>query len=119
MVKPCLDYLAATCSLDLKCSYNDKNLEYLGGKITNCSGLILGSPVYWGDVSGMVKYFITKMYRVYAKSGLFNGLHALEISIAGGSGDGLITGLYSIYHFFRIMRMRALDPIPATRFNLD
>jgi len=68
--------------------------------------------------SGMVKYFITKMYRVYAASGLFTGLPALGIAIAGGSGNGLVTGLQPIYHFLRIMGMRSIDPLPVTRFNL-
>jgi len=53
VVNACLDCLTPTCSQDLKCSYDDENMEYLGEKILNCSGLVLGSPVYWGDTSGM------------------------------------------------------------------
>ncbi|MFC1953764.1 flavodoxin family protein, partial [Chloroflexota bacterium] len=119
VVDACLDCLSPTCSTDLKCSFDDKNMQYLGEKIIKCSGLVLGTPVYWGDTSGMIKYLITKMYRIYAASGPLDGLPALGIAVAGGSGNGLITGLHSIYHFFRIMKMRALDPLPVTRFNLD
>ncbi|MAE11584.1 MAG: hypothetical protein CL876_06715 [Dehalococcoidales bacterium] len=119
VVDACLDCTAPTCSKDLKCSYNDENMEYLGERILNCSGFVLGTPVYWGDTSGMVKYFITKMYRIYAASGPFEGLPSLGIAIAGGSGNGLLTGLLPIYHLFRIMKMRALDPLPVTRFNLN
>jgi hypothetical protein len=65
----------------------------------------------------MVKYFILKMFRVYFRAAPFQGLPALGIGIAGGTGNGLISGLRPIYHFFQMMQMRALEPLPATRFN--
>jgi len=65
----------------------------------------------------MVKYFILKMFRVYAHTASLQGLPALGIGIAGGTGNGLIPGLRPVYHFFQMMQMRAIDPIPSTRFN--
>jgi len=41
----------------------------------------------------------------------------LGIGIAGGTGNGLISGLRPVYHFFQMMQIRALEPLPATRFN--
>lgn len=69
--------------------------------------------------SPMVKYLILKMFRVFGLSGQLEGLPALGIAIAGGTGNGLISGLRPVYHFFQFMQMRALEPIPVTRFNLD
>jgi hypothetical protein len=46
-------------------------------------------------------------------------LPALGISIAGGTGNGLISGLRQVYHYFQIMQMRAIEPVPATRFNFS
>ncbi len=65
----------------------------------------------------MVKYFILKMFRVYARSAPLQGLPAIGIGIAGGTGNGLISGLRPVYHFFQMMQMRAIEPLPATRFN--
>jgi hypothetical protein len=65
----------------------------------------------------MVKYFILKMFRVFARSAPLQGLPAFGISIAGGTGNGLVSGLRPVYHFFQVMQMRALEPLPATRFN--
>ncbi len=87
--------------------------------IGDCGALVLGSPVYWGDTSAMVRYLFIKMCRVFARSGQLKGLPAFGIAIAGGSGNGLMTGLKPIYHFFRVMQMRPLDPVPATRFDFD
>ena len=119
VVDPCQDCLPWTCLQTLECKYNDENFEFLNEKILDCSALILGTPVYWWDTSAMVKYLILKMFRVFAMSGPLNGLPALGLAIAGGSGTGLVSGLKPVYHFFQIMRMRAIDPVPATRFDFD
>jgi len=119
VVAACKDCLPWVCQTNLKCSYEDESLEYLSQKISNCGALILGTPVYWWDTSGLVKYLILKMFRVYARSGPFQGLPAFGISIAGGTGNGQISGLRPVYHFFQMMQMRALDPVPATRFNFS
>lgn len=119
VVEACKDCLPWVCLANLKCSHKDEGFELLSEKILNCGALILGTPVYWWDTSGMVKYLILKMFRVYAMSGPLRGLPAFGIGIAGGTGNGLVSGLRPVYHFFQIMQMRALDPVPATRFDFD
>lgn len=119
VVEACKDCLPWVCLTNLKCTYEDEGFELLSEKILNCGALVLGAPVYWWDTSGMVKYLILKMFRVYAMSGPLQGLPAFGIGIAGGTGNGLTSGLRPLYHFFQMMQMRALDPVPATRFNFD
>ncbi|MCX5911459.1 MAG: hypothetical protein NTV04_05980, partial [Deltaproteobacteria bacterium] len=46
-------------------------------------------------------------------------LPAVGIGIAGGTGNGLISGLRPVYHFFQMMQMRGIEPLPATRFNFQ
>jgi len=115
----CKDCLPWVCNTNQKCTYEDKNFELLNKKILDCGALVIGTPVYWGDTTGMVRYLFLKMYRVFAGSGQLKGLPALGIAIAGGSGNGLTTGLKPLYHFFRTMQMRAIEPLPATRFDFD
>jgi len=119
VVAACKDCLPWVCKDNHRCSYEDEAFEYLSQKVLNCGALILGTPVYWWDTSGMVKYFILKMFRVYARSAPLQGLPAFGISIAGGSGNGFISGLRPVYHFFQIMQMRALEPVATTRFNFS
>ena len=119
VVAACRDCLPWTCLTNLECNFEDEAFKFLSQKILNCGALVLGTPVYWGDTSGMVKYFILKMFRVFARSAPLKGLPALGLSIAGGTGNGLISGLRPVYHFFQVMQMRAIEPLPVTRFNFQ
>lgn len=119
LVDACKDCLPWICKDNLKCTYEDEDFEYLSRKILNCGALVLGTPVYWWDTSGLVKYLILKMFRVYARIAPLQGLPAFGIAVAGGTGNGLLSGLRPVYHFFQMLQMRALEPLPATRFNFD
>lgn len=119
VVAACRDCLPRVCQENQKCTFEDQAFEHLSQKVLECGALVLGTPVYWWDTTGMVKYFILKMFRVYAPSAPLKGLPALGISIAGGTGNGLISGLRPVYHLFQMLQMRALEPLPATRFNFD
>lgn len=117
VVAACRDCLPWECKDTLKCCYPDPAFEYLSDKLLRCGALVLGAPVYWWDTTGMVKYLILKMFRVYARSAPLAGLPALGIGVAGGTGNGLVSGLRPLYHFFQVLQMRALEPLPVTRFN--
>jgi len=119
VVAACKDCLSRVCQENLKCTFEDQAFESLSQKVLNCGALVLGTPVYFWDTTGMVKYFILKMFRVYAPSAPLKGLPAVGISIAGGTGNGLISGLRPVYHFFQMLQMRAFEPLPATRFNFE
>lgn len=119
VVAACKDCLPWVCKENQKCTYEDDAFEYLSERVLSCSALVLGTPVYLSDTSGMVKYLILKMFRVYGPSAPIKSLPAFGIGIAGGTGNGLVSGLRPVYHFFQMMQMRALEPVPATRFNFD
>ncbi|MFC1953695.1 flavodoxin family protein [Chloroflexota bacterium] len=118
VVDACRDCLPWVCADNLKCTYEDGNLEILSEKLLSCGGLVLGTPVYWGDTTAMVKLLILKLFRVHARTQPLLGIPAYGIAIAGGSGNGLVSGLRPLYHFFRTMWMRAIEPLPVTRFDL-
>ena len=74
VVAACKDCLPWVCADNLKCTYDDRAFEVLSQKILECGALVLGTPVYWWDTSGIVKYLILKMFRVYARSAPLQGL---------------------------------------------
>ena len=115
----CRDCLPWVCKDNLKCTFDDEVFEFFSRKVMDCGALILGTPVYWWDTSGLVKYLILKMFRIYAMSAPFHGLPAFGIAIAGGTGNGLVSGLRPVYHYFQMMGMRAIEPLPVTRFNFN
>ena len=117
VVEACKDCLPWECQTTRKCAYPDAAFEHLSVKLLHCGAVVLGTPIYWWDTTGMVKYLILKMFRVYARSAPLAGLPAVGIGIAGGTGNGLVSGLRPVYHFFQMLQMRALEPLPVTRFN--
>ena len=117
VVEACKDCLPWECATTLECQYADPAFEYLSHKMLECGALVLGAPVYWWDTSGLVRYLMLKMLRVYARSAPLAGLPAFGIAIAGGTGNGLVSGLRPLYHFFQALQMRALEPLLVTRFN--
>lgn len=119
VVEACKDCLPWVCADNLRCTYEDPNLETISEKLLNCDGVVWGTPVYWGDTTAMVRLLMLKLFRLYARSQSFKGIPAFGIAIAGGSGNGLISGLRPLYHFFRIMWMRGITPLPVTRFDMD
>jgi len=119
VVEACKDCLPWECMKTLKCQYEDPAFAYLSDRLLHCGAVVLGAPIYWWDTTGVVKYLILKMFRVYARSAPLAGLPALGIGIAGGTGNGLVSGLRPVYHFFQMMQMRALEPLPVTRFHWD
>ncbi len=106
VVAACKDCLPWVCKDNLKCTYEDEAFEHLSRQILNCGALVLGTPVYWWDTSGLAKYLILKMFRIYAFSAPLQGLPAFGIAIAGGTGNGLVSGLRPVYHFFQIRFLR-------------
>ncbi len=117
VVEACKDCQPWECLKTLRCQYPDPAFDFLREKLLHCGALVLGAPIYWWDTTGMVKYLILKMFRVYARSAPLAGLPAFGIGVAGGTGNGLVSGLRPLYHFFQVHQMRALCPLPVTRFN--
>jgi len=97
---------------------SDEAYKYCPEKLSNlCEeavAIVLGAPVYWGDINGLTKDFMDTV-RIPNPG----GKPALGIAIAGGSGKGLLSGVQSIYHFFFHKQMRGIDPTPVSRFNLE
>jgi multimeric flavodoxin WrbA len=88
--------------------------EAVSAACEEADALVLGAPVYFGDINGLTKDFMDTV-----RIGNENGKPALGTAIAGGSGKGLLSGVQSIYHWFYHRQMRAIDPTPVTRFNWD
>jgi hypothetical protein len=53
------------------------------------------------------------------RSAPVNGMSTLGIAVAGGSGNGLVSGLRPLHHFFQIMQVRAIELLPSTRLDFD
>lgn len=88
--------------------------EELNRLCEEADALVVGAPVYWGDINGLTKDFMDTVRISNA-----NGKYALGISIAGETGKGLCLAVQSIYSFFYHRQLRGIDPTPVSRFNFQ
>jgi multimeric flavodoxin WrbA len=114
VVSACKDCLPWVCASTKKCTYEDPAFEFLSEKLLSCRALVFGTPIYWWDTSGMVRYFFLKMFRVFARSAPLQGLPAFGIGVAGGTGNGLVTGLRPLYQFFHAIRLFVVEWLPKS-----
>lgn len=116
-LQPCRDcYPTLPCWEDSKCYHKD-DFEAISKRIDHASGLILGSAVYYGDVTNSVNNLINKKDR-HRKNRPREGIPGIGIAVAGGMGGGYVSALRKIYHFYRIIGVRGMKPISVTRFNM-
>jgi len=86
--------------------------EELNRLSEEADALVIGAPVYYGDINGLTKDFMDTVRISNA-----NGKYGLGISIAGGTGKGLCCAVQSIYSFFYHRQIRGINPTPVSRFN--
>ena len=91
-----------------------KSPQQLSRLCEEADALIIGAPVYYGDINGLTKDFMDTVRISNA-----NGKYALGISVAGGTGKGLCLAVQSIYSFFYHRQIRGIDPTPVSRFNFQ
>ncbi|MFH0896854.1 MAG: flavodoxin family protein [Candidatus Bathyarchaeota archaeon] len=117
-IQPCRD-----CHPTLKCResdgcYHKDDFETISRKIDEACGLVLGTAVYYGDITRIVDNLLNKKVR-HRKERPREGIPGIGIAVAGGGGGGYASALRHIYHYFRIIGFQGLKPIPVTRFNLS
>jgi len=88
--------------------------EELSTLCEEAPAIIIGAPVYSGDINGLTKDFMDTVRISNA-----NGKYALGISMAGGTGKGLCSAIHSLYRFFYHSQIRGIDPTPVSRFNFQ
>ncbi|RLF20840.1 MAG: hypothetical protein DRZ82_00995 [Thermoprotei archaeon] len=93
---------------------NPKAPEELNEIMREADGYIIGAPVYYLDINGLTKDFLDTV-----DLGDSNGKPGFGITIAGGTGKGLVLAIKSIYYFFFCKSIRALEPLPVSRFNFN
>jgi len=103
-----IDYKIPFYTEEAKCP------EELNRLCEEADALVIGAPVYYGDINGLTKDFMDTVMISNA-----NGMYGLGISIAGGTGKGLCLAVQSIYSFFYHRQIKGIDPTPVSRFNFQ
>ena len=108
-----------SCRDGAKCVINDI-LGDLQIKIRASDGVILVTPVYFGQPSERIKYFFDRFRRCEAfnnPDGAARGKEIDLVAAAGGSGNGTATCLAEMEQWCRQVGATPQERIGITRFN--
>ena len=112
-IEPCVNTPGWPCWPDGPCTHVEDDTPQVKARLGAGQGLVIACPVYWSSINGLTKNFIDKM----RLSG-FEGQPALAVTMAGGSGNGMILALRALHGFFG-WGWRSLPPLPVSRFNYE
>jgi multimeric flavodoxin WrbA len=108
-----------TCMKSAKCIIDDALAE-LQTKTRAADGIALITPVYFGQPSERMKYFMDRFRRCEAfnpDGSAAKGKQIDLIAAAGGSGNGTATCLSEMENWCRHVGATAQERIGVTRFN--
>lgn len=89
-----------SCKSSGKCVIED-DMQYLTKKVHDADGIVMGSPVYFGDMTGLAKSFIDRLRPL-------RNIHSFKFKVCGAlscggfRNGGQETTIHSIYDFFLI-----------------
>jgi multimeric flavodoxin WrbA len=108
-----------TCRTDHECQVED-DFQALHARMLQADAYVFVTPVYWHEMSESAKALADRLRRCEAtrgdESGLF-GKPVIAVAAAGGSGNGMITCLFSMERWVEHVRARKFDFIPVNRWN--
>ncbi|HJO94867.1 MAG TPA: flavodoxin family protein [Victivallales bacterium] len=86
------------------CAVPDKNFNEIVDKLKEADGIILGSPVYIGDVAGQMKTFMDRViYLSFAAGQILN--RKVGAAVVAARRQGAITTLTTLNSFFSVQQM--------------
>jgi len=110
-----------TCHTDHTCQVQD-DFQALHARMLKAEGIVLVTPVYWGEMSESAKSLTDRLRRNEASLGdasRLAGKPVLMVAAAGGSGNGMITCLLGLERWIQHVRARTFDLIPVNRWSKE
>ncbi len=113
-VKGCLSCYKCMQNMDKKCAQKDDRLNEFIKKMEEADGIILGSPVYFAQLSGQMKSFIDRVGLVCSVNG---GLlkHKIGASIVAVRRGGALPAYHSLNDFFSYSQIHIVS---STYWNM-
>jgi len=104
------------------CIFGDDGFTEIQKKIADADALILDTPVYWGDMTEVMKAFFDRFRRCEAIKGELGAMAhkpVLLIASPGGSGNGMISCFEQLERLCRNLNASIFDFIGVNRWNKD
>lgn len=111
-----------TCREEHTCIYGEDGFDGIQKKLAAADMIILNTPVYWGDMTEVMKAFFDRFRRCEAFKGNESALadkSVLLVASPGGSGNGMISCLEQMERLCRHLGGRIYDFIGVNRWNKE
>jgi multimeric flavodoxin WrbA len=112
------------CSSNHECQVED-GFQALHQRILAADGLVIVTPVYWGEMSESAKALTDRLRRCEATrdreagGSRLGGKPYIAVAAAGGSGNGTITCLGSMERWGQHVSARVFDLITVNRWTRE
>jgi multimeric flavodoxin WrbA len=100
----------------------DDDFDGVRQKMAAVDGIVISTPVYWGNLSEVFKSFLDRLRRCERagpEEPRVEGKWVLGIAAAGGSGGGGPTCLISMEQYYSHMGLRVFDHMFVTRRSAE
>jgi multimeric flavodoxin WrbA len=97
-IHPCMGCMA--CRKNKVCMLPDDDATTIAKEIQNCDVLLVGSPVYWGNISGQLKLLFDRMVAVM----MDDPVNGFPIPLQKGKKAVVVTACTTIWPFSWICR---------------
>ncbi len=108
------------CRQEHRCQTED-GFQQLHARAGGADGLVLVTPVYWGELAESARAFTDRLRRCEASRGrgtsLLAGKPVIAVAAAGGSGNGTVSCLASMERWIQHVQARPFDLIPVNRWS--
>ncbi len=84
-----------------QCSIQNDDMAALGEKLQEARGIVLGSPVYWHNVTTLMKNFMDRTRWMHMTANMLAGKVGAAVTHAGLRNGGQETCLSIMEHFLR------------------
>jgi len=108
------------CRREGYCVIND-DFQMLVDKIHESDVVVFATPVYFRDLSEIMKVFLDRLRRISAfnPEPITKGISAAGLSLAGGGGGGAISACMNLESTLQMCRFDVVDMIPVRRQNFE
>lgn len=98
------------CMGRTQCSITDDDMAMIGEKLLAADGIILGSPVYWSNVSTLMKNFMDRTRYLHIVKNMLAGKAGAAVTIAGLHNGGQEAALRIMEVFMAAQGLHVVDP---------
>ncbi|HHW42362.1 MAG TPA: flavodoxin family protein [Desulfotomaculum sp.] len=106
-IKPC--QACNRCLGKTECSIKDDDMAKLGEKMLAADGIVLGSPVYWANVTGLMKNFIDRTRWMHMAKNMLHGKVGGAVTHAGLRNGGQEQALDIMNRFLAAQGLFVVD----------